>query len=41
MSSAIERERTQLLDGHRDRHASARRLWVSGPSHGNGQLKSA
>ena len=30
MSSVIERERTRLLDGHRDRHA--RRLWVSGPS---------
>jgi len=30
MSSAIEMERTQLLDGHRDRHAW--RLWVSGPS---------
>ena len=32
MSSAIERERTRLLDGHRDRHAW--RLWVSGPSNG-------
>ena len=32
MSSAIERKRTRLLDGHRDRHA--RRLWVSGPSYG-------
>ena len=30
MSSAIERERTRLLDGHRGRHAW--RLWVSGPS---------
>jgi len=30
MSSAIERERTRLLDGHRDRHAW--RLWVSGPA---------
>ena len=30
MPSVIERERTRLLDGHRDRHA--RRLWVSGPS---------
>jgi len=28
MSSAIERERTRLPDGHRDRHA--RRLRVSG-----------
>jgi len=32
MSSAIEREITRLLVGHRDRHA--RRLWVSGPSNG-------
>ena len=32
MSSAIERERTRLLDGHRGRHA--RRLWVPGPSNG-------
>jgi len=32
MSSAIERERTRLLDWHRDRHAW--RLWVSGPSNG-------
>jgi len=32
MSSVIERERTRLLDGHRDRHAQ--RLWVSGPSNG-------
>jgi len=32
MSSAIERERMQLLDGHRERHAW--RLWVSGPSNG-------
>ena len=32
MSSAIERERTQLLDGHRDRHAW--RLWISEPSNG-------
>ena len=31
-SSAIERERTRLLDGHRDRHAW--RLWVLGPSNG-------
>jgi len=30
LSSANERERMQLLDGHRDRHAW--RLWVSGPS---------
>ena len=29
MSSAIEREPTRLLDGHRNRHAW--RLWVSGP----------
>ena len=32
MSSAIERERTRLLNGHGDRHAW--RLWVSGPSTG-------
>jgi len=32
VSSAIERERTRLLDEHRDRHAW--RLWVSGPSNG-------
>jgi len=32
MSNAIERERTQLLDGRRDRHA--RRLWAAGPSNG-------
>jgi len=32
MSSAIERKRTRLLDGHRGRHAW--RLWVSGPSNG-------
>jgi len=32
VSSAIERERTRLLDGHRGRHAW--RLWVSGPSNG-------
>ena len=32
MSSAIERDRTRLLDGHRDRHAQ--RLWVLGPSNG-------
>ena len=31
-SSAIERERIRLLDGHRDRHAW--RLWVSGQSNG-------
>jgi len=30
MSSAIERERTRLLDGHRDRHVQ--RLSVSGPN---------
>jgi len=30
MSGAIERERTRLPDGHRDRHA--RRLWVPRPS---------
>jgi len=30
MSSVIKRERTRLLDGHRDRHA--RRLWDLGPS---------
>jgi len=28
--SVIERERTRLMDGHRDRRAQ--RLWVSGPS---------
>ena len=32
VSSAIERERTRLLDGHRDTHAW--RLWVAGPSNG-------
>ena len=31
-SKVVERERTRLLDGHRDRHAW--RLWVSGPSNG-------
>ena len=30
MPSAIERQRTQLLDEHRDRHTW--RLWVTGPS---------
>jgi len=30
MSSAIERERTRLLYGHKKRHAW--RLWVLGPS---------
>jgi len=36
MSSVIERERTRLLDRHRDRHAW--RLWVSGPSKIGGGL---
>jgi len=31
-SGVIERERTRLLNGHRDRHTW--RLWVSGPSNG-------
>jgi len=37
MSSAIERERTRLLDRHKDRHAM--RLLVSGPSNGRTQLR--
>jgi len=37
MSSAIERERTRLMDGHRDRHAS--KLWVSGPSNGKRRFR--
>jgi len=30
----IQKEGIRLLDGHRDRHAQAWRLWVSGPSNG-------
>jgi len=37
MSSVIERERTRLLDGHRDRHA--RRLWVSRPGDGRWRFR--
>jgi len=37
VSSVIERERTRLLDGHRDRHAL--RLWVSGPSNGRWRFR--
>jgi len=32
-----QRERTRLLDGHRDRHA--RRLWVSRPSNSSGRVR--
>ena len=37
MSSANERQRTRLLDGHRERHAW--RLWVSGPDNGRWRLR--